>query len=55
MNVEAAEGVKLGTLEMTIVTTDGTLPSWVSDVQLLSIPYLFENKQEAYYILDEVI
>ena len=24
---EAAEGVKLGTLEMTIVTTDGTLPS----------------------------
>ena len=52
---EAAEGVKLGTLEMTIVTTDGTLPSWVSDVQLLSIPYLFENKQEAYYILDEVL
>lgn len=52
---EAAEGVKLGTLEMTIVTTDGTLPSWVSDVQLLSIPYLFENKEEAYYILDEVL
>lgn len=52
---ETAEGVKLGTLEMTIVTTDGTLPSWVSDVQLLSIPYLFENKEEAYYILDEVL
>lgn len=26
---EMAEGVKLGTLEMTIVTTDGTLPAWV--------------------------
>ena len=35
---EMAEGVKLGTLEMTIVTTDGTLPSWVPETQVLSIP-----------------
>jgi len=52
---EEAEGVKLGTIEMTIVTTDSTLPSWVPEVQVLSIPYLFANKEEAYYILDEVL
>ena len=52
---EAAEGVKLGTLEMTIVTTDGALPAWVPETQVLSIPYLFANKEEAYDILDNTL
>lgn len=52
---EAAEGVKLGSLEMTVVTTDGTLPSWVPATQVLSIPYLFETKEEAYYVLDHFL
>ncbi|CDZ74215.1 TRAP-T family tripartite ATP-independent periplasmic transporter [Peptoniphilus sp. ING2-D1G] len=52
---EAAEGVKLGTIQMTIVTSDGTLPAWVPDIQVLSIPYLFENSEKAYTALDGII
>lgn len=52
---EAAEGVKLGTIQMTVVTSDGTLPAWVPDIQVLSIPYLFQNKEQAYKVLDGVI
>ncbi len=52
---EASEGVKLGTIQMTVVTTDGTLPAWVPDTQIMSIPYLFETKEEAYRLLDTVI
>lgn len=40
---------------MTIVTTDGTLPAWVPEVQVLSIPYLFANKEEAYDVLDNML
>lgn len=49
---EATEGVKMGSLEMTIVTSDGAVPSFVPETQALSIPYLFETKEEAYYVLD---
>jgi tripartite ATP-independent transporter DctP family solute receptor len=52
---EAAEGVKLGTIQMTIVTSDGALPAWVPDIQVLSIPYLFENKEQAFKTLDGVV
>jgi tripartite ATP-independent transporter DctP family solute receptor len=52
---EAAEGVKLGTIQMTVVTSDGALPAWVPDIQVLSIPYLFANKEEAYDILDNTL
>lgn len=52
---EAAEGVKLGTLQMTIVTTDGALPAWVPEVQVLAVPYLFADKEEAYDVLDNVL
>ncbi|MBS7525279.1 TRAP transporter substrate-binding protein DctP [Fusibacter paucivorans] len=52
---EAAEGVKLGTIQMTIVTSDGALPAWVPDLQVLSIPYLFDDKEQAYQILDNVL
>lgn len=52
---EAAEGVKLGTIQMTIVTTDGALPAWVPETQVLSIPYLFASKEEAYKTLDGLL
>ena len=52
---EMAEGVKMGSIEMTIVTSDGALPSFVPETQVLSIPYLFSSKEEAYYVLDNFL
>ncbi len=52
---EMAEGVKMGSIEMSIVTTDGALPSFVPETQVLSIPYLFSSKEEAYYVLDNFL
>lgn len=52
---EMAEGVKMGSIEMAIVTSDGALPSFVPEAQVLSIPYLFANKDEAYYALDNYL
>ena len=52
---EMAESVLMGTIEMCCVTSDGTLPSWVPETQILSIPYLFANKKEAYYVLDNTL
>ena len=49
---EMAEGVKMGTIEMTTVTTDGALPSWVPDTQVFSIPYIFRDKEHVYKALD---
>ena len=37
---EMAEGVKIGSIELAIVTTDGALPSFVPETQVLAIPYL---------------
>lgn len=52
---EMAEGTKLGTIQMTVVTSDGTLPAWVPEIQILSIPYLFESQEKAYKALDGII
>ncbi|MCH3915712.1 MAG: TRAP transporter substrate-binding protein DctP [Acidaminococcaceae bacterium] len=52
---EMAEGTIMGTLEMCCVTSDGTLPSWVPETQILSIPYLFSSKKEAYAVLDTTL
>lgn len=52
---EAVEGVKLGSIQMTIVTMDGAVPAWVPDTQIMSIPYLFTTKEKAYGALDGVI
>ena len=52
---EMAEGVKIGSIELAIVTTDGALPSFVPETQVLAIPYLFADKQEAYYVLDNTL
>ena len=52
---EATEGVKMGSLEMTVVTSDGAVPAFVPETQVLSIPYMFESKEEAYYVLDNFL
>ena len=52
---EAVEGVKLGTIQMTVVTMDGAVPAWVPDTQIMSIPYLFTTKEKAYTALDGLI
>lgn len=52
---EAVEGVQLGSVEMTVVTSDGALPNFVPETQVLSIPYMFETKDEAYYVLDNFL
>lgn len=52
---EMAEGVKMGTIEMTTVTSDGALPAWVRDTQVFSIPYLFKNREHVYKALDGVV
>lgn len=52
---EASEGVNMGSIEMTIVTSDGALPSFVPETQVLSIPYMFSSKEEAYYVLDNFL
>ena len=52
---EMAEGVKIGSIEMAVVTTDGALPSFVPETQVLAIPYLFADKEEAYYVLDNFL
>lgn len=52
---EMAEGVKMGTIQMTTVTSDGTLPAWVKDTQVFSIPYIFRDRDHVYKALDGVI
>lgn len=52
---EMAEGVTLGTLEMTIVTSDATLANWVPEIQVLAIPYLLTSKEAAYDVLDNTL
>jgi TRAP-type transport system periplasmic protein len=49
---EAAEGVRLGTIDMTSVAADGALPSWVPELQALGLPYVIRDRPHAYAILD---
>lgn len=49
---EMAEGVKMGTIQMTTVTSDGALPAWVPETQIFSIPYLFRDREHVYKALD---
>ncbi|SKC86256.1 TRAP transporter substrate-binding protein [Maledivibacter halophilus] len=52
---EMAEGVRMGTIQMTTVTSDGALPAWVKDTQIFSIPYLFTDRDHVYKALDGII
>jgi len=52
---EAIEGVIMGSIDMTTVTMDGAVPAWVPDTAVMSIPYLFDSKEDAYNALDNYI
>ncbi len=49
---EEIEGVRMGTIEMAVVAAGGALPGWVPELQVLGIPYLFQNRKQAYAVLD---
>lgn len=52
---KAAESVKMGTIEMSVLCPDGVLPLWIPDTQALSIPYLFKDREDAYAKLDGIV
>lgn len=52
---EATEGVIMGSIDMTMVATDGAVPAWVPDTAVMSIPYLFASREEAHDTLDNYI
>ena len=51
---DAVEGLQLGTLEMTLTST-GPLGNFVPAIKLLNLPFLFQNRDEAYKVLDGAI
>lgn len=50
--LQMAEGVKAGTIQMTAVTSDGTLPAYVKDMQVFSVPYLFRDDTHVWKTVD---
>ena len=52
---DLTEGVTLGSVDMTIVTMDGAVPTWVPDTAVMSIPYLFADSNEVYDALDNYL
>lgn len=48
---DLVEGVSLGTVSMALVST-GPLPNFVPDFAVLDLPYLFNDAQSAYQVLD---
>ena len=48
---DLAEGVKLGTMKLTIVST-GPLSAFNPMIKLVDLPYLFTSSQQAYKVLD---
>ncbi|MGD9124190.1 MAG: DctP family TRAP transporter solute-binding subunit [Desulfarculaceae bacterium] len=48
---DAAEGLQLGTLEMTLTST-GPLGSFVPQVKAFNLPFLFKDRQSCYQVLD---
>lgn len=45
------ENVGMGVQEMCLIST-GPIPNFVPDFAVLDLPYLFENEEEAYQVLD---
>lgn len=48
---EMVEGLQLGTVDMTLVST-GPLGSFVPAINILDLPFLFENSAHAYTVFD---
>ena len=52
---EEAEGVRMGTIEVTAIAAGGALPSFVPEMQVLGVPYLFKTREQVYSVLDGAI
>lgn len=52
--IETLEGAQLGTLEMWAGST-GALESLISDFGVFDLPFLWNNTDELYYVLDNVV
>lgn len=49
---ELAEAAKVGTLDMAVVTVDGAVPAWIPEGQVFTLPYIVENRDQAYGALN---
>lgn len=50
-NRESVEGVMAGTHDM-VITSDGVIANWVPDLGMLGLPYLFDNYDEVFKVLN---
>lgn len=48
---ELVEGLQFGTVDMTVVST-GPLGSFVGEINVLDLPFLFKNRSHAYSVFD---
>ena len=49
---ELAEGVRLGTINMTSVAAEGALPAWVPELQAFGLPFIIRDREHIYKVLD---
>jgi tripartite ATP-independent transporter DctP family solute receptor len=49
---ELAEGVRLGTINMTSVAAEGALPGWVPELQAFGLPFIIRDREHIYKVLD---
>lgn len=52
---EMVESTIMGSLDMVVSTIDGTVAGWVPDGQVYSVPYLFDNLEEARDVSDNFL
>lgn len=50
-NRESVEGVMAGTHDM-VITSDGVVANWVPDLGMLGLPYLFDDYDEVFKVLN---
>ncbi|MBT2686801.1 DctP family TRAP transporter solute-binding subunit [Bacillus sp. ISL-47] len=49
---ETAESVRMGSLDMTVVTVDGAMPAWIPETQVFTVPYIIRDREHAYKVLE---
>ena len=49
---EAGEGVRLGIIDIAVISAGGMMSHWVPEVQVFDMPYLFRSREHAYKVLD---
>jgi len=52
---EAVESLRMGTVQMTTVAAEGTLPNWVPEMQVLGLPFIIRDRAHAYKVLDGAV